>query len=69
MINRDVSAPYTQANNPGTGKGHGAEDEPDRDGYDESQRAEIAEVEGEGPTDGVVMTDMRPDTGEDLEEE
>lgn len=69
MINRDVSAPYTETNAPGPGKGHHAEDEPDRDGYDDAQRAEIAEVEGEGPTDGVVMTDLQPDTGEDLEEE
>lgn len=48
--------------------GHRAEDEPDIDGYDDSQRAEIAEVEGTGPTDGTIMTDMQPDLGEDLDE-
>ncbi|MES2291175.1 MAG: hypothetical protein V4530_15720 [Pseudomonadota bacterium] len=70
MANRDVSEPYTEMNDAGPpSKGHHAEDEPDRDGYDDSQRAEIAEVEGEGPTDGIVMTDLQPDLGEDLEEE
>lgn len=58
-INRDDTGP----------KGHHAEDEPDRDGYDDSQRAEIAEVEGDGPKDGIVLTDLDPDLGEDLEEE
>lgn len=69
MPNRDVSEPYIEANDKGPGKGHHAEDEPDRDGYDDSQRAEIAEVEGEGPSDGIILTDMQPDMGEDLEEE
>ncbi|MBC6434866.1 hypothetical protein FM036_32815 [Nostoc sp. HG1] len=49
--------------------GHRAEDEPDIDGYDESQRAEIAEVEGDGPTDGVLMTDLQPDFGGDLDDQ
>ena len=69
MPNRDVSQPYVEMNDAGPGKGHHAENEPDREGYDDAQRAEIAEVEGEGPSDGVVLTDMRPDTGEALEEE
>ena len=29
----------------------------DEDGYDESQRAEILEVTGDGPSDGTVLTD------------
>lgn len=46
-----------------------AEDEPDIDGFDDTQRAEIAEVEGGGQYDGTVMTDMAPDMGEsDIEE-
>lgn len=69
MPNRDVSQPYTETNDAGLGRPHHAEDEPDRDGYDDSQRAEIAEVEGEGPSDGIILTDMTPDMGEDLEEE
>jgi hypothetical protein len=52
-----------------TARGHRAEDEPDIDGYDDAQRAEIAEVEGTGPTDGVVMTDMLPDFGGDLDDD
>ncbi len=49
--------------------GRRAEDEPDLDGYDEAQRAEIAEVEGGGPTDGIVMTDMNPDLGGDIDDD
>ena len=37
----------------------------DEEGYDESQRAEILEATRNGPTDGVVMTDMSPDLGLD----
>ena len=33
----------------------------DEDGYDESQRAEILEVTGDGPTDGIILTDLSPD--------
>jgi hypothetical protein len=40
-----------------------AEDEPDIEGYDETQRAEIAEVEGGGQYDGTLLTDMDPDLG------
>ena len=40
-----------------------AEDEPDLEGYDDSQRAEIAEIEGGGPDDGTLITDMAPDLG------
>jgi len=40
-----------------------AEDEPDIEGYDEAQRAEIAEVEGGGQYDGTLLTDMAPDLG------
>ncbi len=47
-----------------------AEDEPDIDGYDEAQRAEIAEAEGGGQSDGTILTDMAPDLGgTDLEDE
>lgn len=47
-----------------------AEDEPDTEGYDDSQRAEIAETEGGGPSDGTLMTDLDPDLGEkDIDDE
>ncbi len=70
MPDRDVSEPYIEMNRPnGAAQGHHAEDEPDLEGYDDSQRAEIAEVEGDGPNDGIVMTDMMPDLGEDLDED
>ena len=70
MPDRDVSEPYIEANRPDPQTyTHRAEDEPDLEGYDESQRAEIAEVEGGGPTDGVMMTDMLPDMGGDLDEQ
>ena len=46
----------------GTGTG---DDGFDEEGYDESQRAEIMEVERDGPSDGVILTDMSPDLGED----
>ena len=49
---------------PGGGTG---DDGYDEDGYDESQRAEILEATGEGPTDGVIMTDLAPDLGGDDE--
>ncbi len=70
MRNRDVSEPYVEMNHAdASAQRHRAEDEPDIDGYDEAQRAEIAEYEGDGPNDGVVMTDMQPDLGEDLDED
>ncbi|MHA6723865.1 DNA primase [Sphingomonas sp. RS2018] len=37
----------------------------DEDGYDESQRAEILEATGDGPTDGAILTDMNPDLGQE----
>ena len=40
-----------------------AEDEPDTEGYDDTQRAEIAETEGGGPSDGTLITDLDPDLG------
>ncbi len=47
-----------------------AEDEPDIHGYDEAQRAEVAEVEGGGQYDGTLLTDMAPDFGgPDLEDD
>jgi hypothetical protein len=70
MPERDVSEPYVETNRPDSlAQGHRAEDEPDLEGYDDSQRAEIAEVEGDGPNDGIVMTDMQPDLGENLDED
>ena len=42
-----------------------AEDEPDIEGYDDAQRAEIAEVEGGGRSDGTLLTDITPDQGDD----
>lgn len=40
----------------------------DLDGYDESQRAEIHEALGGGPTDGLLQTDMARDRGENIDE-
>lgn len=37
--------------------------------YDESQRAEMLEVERGGPGDGVVMNDLDPDLEQDDEDE
>ncbi|WP_368039758.1 hypothetical protein [Sphingomonas bacterium] len=50
---------------------HGSGDDGyDEEGYDESQRAEILEATRNGPTDGVVMTDLDPDIdGDDAEDE
>jgi len=70
MPDRSVSKPYVEMNHPDPSvQGNRAEDEPDLDGYDDTQRAEIALVEGDGPNDGVVMTDLQPDLGEDLDED
>ena len=45
---------------------HGSGDDGyDEEGYDESQRAEILEATRNGPSDGVVMTDLNPDLGLD----
>lgn len=41
----------------------GPEELGDKEGYDEAQRAEIAEAEGRGPTDGTMQTDIPPDPG------
>ncbi len=51
--------------------GHGTGDDGwDEEGYDESQRAEILEATRNGPTDGIVLTDLDPDLGdEDSERE
>ncbi len=47
-----------------------AEDEPDLEGYDEAQRAEVAEFEGGGQFDGTIITDVAPDMGgNDLDED
>ena len=49
---------------------HGSDDNSyDEDGYDESQRAEILEATGDGPTDGTLMTDIPVDLGLDDEDE
>ena len=49
---------------------HGSDDfSYDEDGYDESQRAEILEATGDGPTDGTLMTDIPADLGLDEEDE
>ena len=69
MPDRDVSEPYVEPRRTTANPGHGAEDEPDLEGYDDSQRAEIAEVEGGGPNDGVLITDLDPDEGGDLDED
>ncbi|HXH16895.1 MAG TPA: DNA primase [Sphingomonas sp.] len=41
----------------------------DEEGYDESQRAEILEATRSGPTDGIVLTDLEPDIGDDDKED
>ncbi|WP_298091222.1 DNA primase [uncultured Sphingomonas sp.] len=46
------------------GRGTG-DDGWDEEGYDESQRAEILEATRNGPTDGVLLTDVDPDLGDD----
>ncbi|SEM77256.1 ribonuclease E [Sphingomonas gellani] len=51
---------------PGMGSG---DDGYDEEGYDESQRAEILEATRNGPTDGVLLTDLDPDLGDDDEED
>ncbi|HEX8387493.1 MAG TPA: DNA primase, partial [Sphingomonas sp.] len=52
---------------PGAGSG---DENFDDEGYDESQRAEILEVTGDGPTDGTILLDLNPDIGdEDTEDE
>lgn len=70
-MNRDVSEPYTESNQPlpsDTAHGRRPEDSSNKDEYDEAQRAEIAEVEGSGRTDGEILVDMDPDYGEDIED-
>lgn len=71
MPNRDVSRPYIESNRVDPTQPLGGDRPADAsnagDGYDEAQRAEIAEAEGSGPTDGVLMTDMDADMGEDLD--
>ena len=49
---------------PGQGTG---DDGYDEEGYDESQRAEILEATRDGPTDGTLITDLKPDLGDDPE--
>ena len=41
----------------------------DEEGYDESQRAEILEATRDGPSDGLILTDIAPDLGDDDEED
>ncbi len=51
---------------PGMGTG---DDGYDEEGYDESQRAEILEATRNGPSDGLVLTDLDPDLGDDDKDE
>ena len=51
---------------PGQGSGNDGYDE---EGYDESQRAEILEATRDGPSDGVVLTDLDPDIGDEDDED
>jgi DNA-directed RNA polymerase subunit delta len=69
MPDRDITKPYIEHTVPIADNHNRAEDEPDLEGYDEAQRAEIAEAEGVGPTDGVIMTDLTPDYGGDLDDQ
>ncbi|MEG3181090.1 DNA primase [Sphingomonas sp. LT1P40] len=49
---------------PGQGSG---DDGYDEDGYDESQRAEILEATRSGPGNGIILTDLNPDLGEEID--
>lgn len=70
MPDYEVAKPYVEMNSPDpSAQANRAEDAADLEGYDEAQRAEIALVEGDGPNDGVLMTDIQPDLGEDLDED
>jgi hypothetical protein len=51
---------------PGQGSG---DDGYDEEGYDESQRAEILEATRSGPSDGLVLTDLEPDMGDDEDDD
>ncbi|WP_375420173.1 DNA primase [uncultured Sphingomonas sp.] len=51
---------------PGQGSG---DDGYDEEGYDESQRAEILEATRSGPSDGLVLTDLEPDLGDDEDDD
>lgn len=62
----DVTAEFAAAQAMPTGdasRGAGPEDDFDDEGYDETQRAEILEVEGTGPNNGTIQTDLTPDLG------
>jgi hypothetical protein len=52
----------------GSGVGSG-DNNFDEEGYDESQRAEILEATRDGPSDGLILTDLDPDLGDDDEED
>ena len=38
-----------------------------KDDYDEKQRAQMLEVESEGPAEGLIQTDLLPDLGGDAD--
>lgn len=62
----DVTAEFAAAQAIPTGdidRGAGPEDDFDDEGYDETQRAEILEVESIGPNNGTIQTDLSPDLG------
>ena len=70
-MNRDVSDPYIEPNQPQEGSttaGRRPEDSSNKDDYDEAQRAEIAEVEGSGRSNGEILVDMDPDMGDDIDD-
>ncbi len=41
----------------------------DEDGYDESQRAEVLAASQDGPSDGLILTDLVPDLGDAPDDE
>lgn len=73
MPNRDVSEPFIEQHHVDPTAGNTGDQRPadssNRDGYDEAQRAEIAEFEGSGRTDDIGMTDMDPDMGGSLDDD
>jgi len=46
-----------------------ADDGYDEEGYDESQRAEILEATRDGPNDGMILTDLDPDLGDEPDDD
>lgn len=70
QVEEEFRAAAQQAGSPGqqalNGKAHPGNGWM-KDDYDEKQRAEMLEVEGNGPGDGLIQTDLLPDLGGDAD--